>query len=91
MMLVQAGAVVGVLTGRDAGWQVQRREDGSQSLSELVRRFGKLTLIGTVLAAGAYAVSLSLFLWMTPVTLGLLLAMPLAAVTARTDGDPAHE
>jgi membrane glycosyltransferase len=85
MMLVQSGAVVGVLTGRDAGWQVQRREDGSQSLSELVRRFGKLTLIGIVLAAGAYAVSLSLFLWMTPVTLGLLLAMPLAAVTARTD------
>jgi membrane glycosyltransferase len=85
MMLVQSGAVVGVLTGRDAGWQVQRREDGSLPLSELVRRFGKLTLIGILLGAAAYEVSLSLFLWMTPVTLGLLLAMPLAAMTARTD------
>lgn len=85
MMLVQSGAVIGVLTGRDAGWQVQRRDDGSLPVSTLVRRFGRMTVIGILLAAGAYAVSLSLFLWMTPVTLGLLLAIPLAAVTARTD------
>jgi membrane glycosyltransferase len=85
MMLVQSGAVAGVLAGRDAGWQVQRREDGSLPWSELVRRFGRLTVIGLLLGAAAYAVSLSLFLWMTPVTLGLLLAMPLAALTARSD------
>jgi membrane glycosyltransferase len=85
MMLVQSGAVVGVLTGRDAGWQVQRRDDGSLPLSELVSRFGRLTVVGLLLAAAAYAVSLALFFWMTPVTLGLLLAIPLAVVTARTD------
>lgn len=85
MMLVQSGAVVGVLTGRDSGWQVQRRDDGSVPLSELASRFGRLTLVGILLAAAAYAVSLSLFFWMTPVTLGLLLAIPLAVVTARTD------
>jgi len=85
MMLMQSGAVIGVLTGRDAGWQVQRREDGSVPLSELASRFGRLTLVGLLLAAAAYAVSLSLFFWMTPVTLGLLLAIPLAAATARTD------
>jgi membrane glycosyltransferase len=85
MMLVQSGAVVSVLTGRDVGWQVQRREDGSVPLSELVSRFGRVTLVGILLAAAAYAVSLSLFFWMTSVTLGLLLAMPLAAMTARTD------
>jgi membrane glycosyltransferase len=85
MMLVQSGAVIGVLTGRDAGWQAQRRDDGSLPLSALVRRFGRLTVVGLLLAAAAYAVSLSLFFWMTPVTLGLLLAVPLAAVTARAD------
>jgi membrane glycosyltransferase len=88
-MLVQSGAVVGVLTGRDAGWQVQRRDDGSLPLSELVKRFGRLTVIGILLAAAAYAVSLALFFWMTPVTLGLLLAIPLAVVTARTDAGAA--
>jgi membrane glycosyltransferase len=85
MMLLQTQAVADVLRGRDAGWQVQRRDDGSLTAAELIRHFGKLTLIGVFLGASAYAVSLSLFLWMTPVTIGLLLAMPLAAFTARAD------
>lgn len=85
MMLFQSQAVAGVLLGRDTGWQVQRRDDGSLPIAELLRRFGPLTLVGFVLGGAAYAVSLSLFLWMTPVTVGLLLAMPLAALTARND------
>lgn len=39
-------------------------------------------MFGIALAAAAYAVSWSLFLWMTPVILGLLLSIPLAALTA---------
>ncbi len=84
MMVFQSQAVVGVLLGRDAGWQVQRRDDGSLPFAELMRRYGPLTLVGLVLAAAAYAVSFSLFLWMTPVTVGLSLSMPLAALTAKT-------
>ncbi len=83
MMVFQSSAVFSVLAGRDAGWQVQRRDDGSLPFAELMRRYGPLTLIGLLLAAAAYAVSFSLFLWMTPVTVGLSLAMPLAAFTAR--------
>jgi membrane glycosyltransferase len=85
MMLIQSQAVVSVLLGHDTGWQVQRRDDGSLPFSELLRRYGRLTLMGLVLGGAAYAVSLSLFLWMTPVIVGLLLAMPLAAITARND------
>jgi membrane glycosyltransferase len=85
MMLLQSQAVADVVLGRDAGWQAQRRDDGRLNRSELARRFGKLTLFGVLLGAAAYAVSLSLFLWMTPVTLGLLLAIPLAAVTSRSE------
>lgn len=83
MMVFQTSAVFSVLAGRDSGWQVQRRDDGSLPFAELMRRYGPLTLIGLLLAAAAYAVSFSLFLWMTPVTVGLSLAMPLAAFTAR--------
>lgn len=83
MMLLQSQAVADVLLGRDAGWQVQRRDDGSLTRTELLKHFGKLTVIGILLGGAAYAVSLSLFLWMAPVTIGLLLAMPLAAWTAR--------
>jgi membrane glycosyltransferase len=85
MMLFQSQAVVAALLGKDAGWQVQRRDDGSLPFSELLRRYGRLTVVGILLGAAAYAVSLSLFLWMTPVIVGLLLAMPLAAITARSD------
>lgn len=85
MMLLQSQAVADVLLGRDAGWQVQRRDDGSLTRSELIKHFGKLTLIGVLLGAAAFAVSLSLFFWMAPVTIGLILAMPLAALTARAD------
>jgi membrane glycosyltransferase len=84
MMLMQSQAVADVLLGRDSGWQVQRRDDGSLTLRELTNRFGKLTLIGILMGGAAYAVSLSLFLWMSPVIIGLLLAMPLAALTARS-------
>jgi membrane glycosyltransferase len=84
MMLMQSQAVADVLLGRDAGWQVQRRDDGSLTMRELIGRFGKLTLIGILMGVSAYAVSWSLFLWMSPVTIGLLLAMPLAALTARS-------
>ena len=85
MMLFQSQAVAGVLLGGDVGWQVQRRDDGSLPWSELLRHYGPVTFVGVVLGSAAYAVSLSLFLWMTPVTIGLLLAMPLAALTARED------
>jgi membrane glycosyltransferase len=85
MMMLQSQAVADVLIGRDAGWQVQRRDDGSLDRSELIRRFGRLTLMGVMLGAAAYAVSLSLFIWMMPVTIGLLLSIPLAALTSRTD------
>lgn len=86
-MLTQSMAVVAILMGRDSGWNPQRRDDGSLPFGELVRRFGPHTLFGLMLAAAAYAVSVSLFLWMSPVLIGLVLAIPLAAMTgSRTLG-----
>jgi len=82
MMLIQSTAVTEILFGRDAGWSVQRRDDGTLPLSEVVRRYGWHTLFGVALAASAYSVSWSLLLWMTPVISGLLLAIPLAALSA---------
>jgi len=82
MMLNQSLTVVAALAGRDVGWNVQRRDDGALPWAEVARGYVWHTLFGIVLAAAAYAVSWSLFLWMTPVILGLLLAIPLAALTA---------
>ena len=83
MMLMQTRSIMEVAFGRDSGWQAQRRDGEGPSRSELIRVYGWPTLLGLLLAAGAYSVSTPLFWWMTPVILGLLLAVPLAAITSR--------
>jgi membrane glycosyltransferase len=82
MMLIQSVAVFDILIGRDAGWKPQRRDDGSIPFGDIVSRYSWHTAFGILTAWGAYEVSPSLFLWMTPVILGMLLAIPLAALTA---------
>src|SRR5258707_232120 len=78
MMIFQSSAVGGILLGRDAGWQVQRRDDGVVSREATLRKYAVPTFFGLAMAISAYAVSLPLLLWMMPVILGLLLAIPLA-------------
>ena len=88
-MLTQSAAVVSILAGRDGGWVAQRRDDGGVPLREVVRAYLPHTLIGAALALASYLVSPSLLLWMLPVVAGLALAVPLAALTARTDAGSA--
>jgi membrane glycosyltransferase len=78
MMIFQSSAVAEILLGRDAGWQVQRRDDGEVSRRDTIRKYSVPTLFEVAMAVSAYAVSLPLLLWMTPVILGLLLAIPIA-------------
>lgn len=82
MMIFQSTAVAEILLGRDAGWQVQRRGDGGVTRQEIYRKFMPPTLCGAAMAAGAYAISVPLLLWMSPVIAGLLLAIPIGIVTS---------
>jgi len=83
VMLTQSIDVAAILLGRDSGWNAQRRDDGRIPLRAFVRQYRRHTLLGLALGAGAWAVSPYLALWMLPVVLGLALAVPLAALTAR--------
>ena len=83
VMLTQSIDVVAILLGRDSGWNAQRRDDGRIPLRDIVRLYRSHTILGLLLGAGAWAVSLYLALWMLPVVLGLALAVPLAAWTGR--------
>jgi membrane glycosyltransferase len=82
MMIFQSGAVAEVLLGRDAGWQVQRRSDGEVARGEIYRKLTAPTLFGLVLGLSAYAVSVPLSLWMSPVVIGLVLALPMGLLTS---------
>jgi membrane glycosyltransferase len=81
-MLIQTTGVVSILAGRDSGWNVQRRDDGGVPFGQIWAGYWRFMAFGLLLAAAAYAVSLPLFLWMLPVLIGLVLAVPLAALTA---------
>jgi membrane glycosyltransferase len=82
MMILQSSAVGEILLGRDAGWQVQRRDDGKWPLRDLIRKYAAPTLFGVGMAASAFAVSLPLLLWMAPVISGLLLSIPIAMLSS---------
>jgi membrane glycosyltransferase len=82
-MLMQSAVVMSILTGRDAGWKAQRRDDGSIPMRTIASYHRPHTLCGVLLAVAAYAVSPSLLAWMSPVVLGLFLAIPVSAVTGR--------
>ena len=85
MMIFQSSAVGEILFGRDAGWQVQRRDDGEVSHRDMIGTYSMPTLVGVAMAAAAYAVSLPLLLWMTPVILGLLLSIPMAILSSSAE------
>jgi membrane glycosyltransferase len=84
MMLMQTRAVSEILLGRDSGWSAQRRDEGEVSPGEIGRRYLAPTLFGFVLAVAAYSVSLPLVLWMSPVLVGLVLAIPVVSFTSRS-------
>jgi membrane glycosyltransferase len=81
VMLTQTIDVAAILVGRDSGWVAQRRGDGAIPAGETRRLYQRHTVLGLLLGGVAWAVSLSLALWMLPVVLGLALAIPLALLT----------
>ncbi|MCE4224894.1 glucans biosynthesis glucosyltransferase MdoH [Methylobacterium sp. C25] len=77
-MLIQSGSVFRILAGQDTGWNPQRRDDGSIPLSDIVRRHRWHTALGLLTGGAAFAIATSLFLWMSPTILGLVLAIPIS-------------
>jgi membrane glycosyltransferase len=81
-MYMQSRGVAEVLAGKDSGWESQRRDDGSLPLSGLLGCYGGLTLAGALAGIAAYLVSPGLAAWMSPVIAGLVLSIPIVALTS---------
>jgi len=69
---------MGVLSGRDTGWNPQRRDDGSIPFSSIVRRHRSHTALGVVTLFAAGLISPSLVIWMSPTIAGLIFSIPLS-------------
>ena len=78
MMLIQSGSVFQILLGRDTGWKPQRRDDGSIPLARHRPAAPLAHGLGALAGISAFMIATSLFLWMSPTILGLLLAIPLS-------------
>ncbi|MBR7887766.1 glucans biosynthesis glucosyltransferase MdoH [Marinomonas sp. A79] len=78
LMLSQFQVVYDVLKGRDSGWKPQSRDDGATSWKVAARAHFSHTLLGVGLAAGALFLSKELFYWSLPISVGLMLSIPLS-------------
>jgi membrane glycosyltransferase len=81
MMLVQTQHVVEILTGRDSGWNAQRRRANATAWGEAWRVHWPHLLIGVITGAIAFLISPELLAWLTPTLAGLLLAVPLSKMS----------
>src|SRR5277367_2995832 len=78
MMLIQSGSVAQILSGRDTGWNPQRRDDGSIPLKSIARRHRAHAVLGVITLFAAALISPSLVIWMSPTIAGLILSIPLS-------------
>ena len=78
MMLIQSGSVAQIVSGRDTGWNPQRRNDGSIPFRSIARRHRAHALLGVITLFAAALISPSLVLWMSPTIAGLVLSIPLS-------------
>ena len=82
VMYLQSRGVAEVLAGKDSGWDAQQRDDGKISWIALIKGYGGLSLFGLAAGIVAYVVSPSLAAWMAPVVIGMVLAVPVVALTS---------
>jgi membrane glycosyltransferase len=76
------GFITAMLRGNAASWSGQARDTRTVSWREATRAFWPHTLFGVALYGALGAVAPSLIPWAAPLTLGSLLAIPFAVVTA---------
>jgi len=84
LMFAQTHVIWAVLLGRDSGWELQRRDDGALSWTEAARAHRGQMLFGVALALIAWILNEALFYWLLPITLGLVLAIPLSWISGGT-------
>lgn len=83
MMLFQSKFVFDILRGKSVSWNAQNRGDEGTSWQTawLIHRWH--TILGVVTAMLVWRYAHVLFWWMSPITLGLILSVPMSVLSSR--------
>ena len=82
MMMIQSRFVADVLAGRDSGWANQNRSETGVSLRAALKWHWSHVLAGTAIGLSAVFVSWHTFLWLLPLSAGLMLSAAVSWATA---------
>ena len=82
-MLAHSAFVLGALTGLKLDWKSPPREAASISWADSMRRFAPVGALAGLLLLGALAIDGSMALWLSPVGIPLLLAIPMTVLTSQ--------
>ncbi len=81
MMLLQTDHVREILTGRDSGWNSQRRHTSMTTWGEAWSMHWPHLIMGVLIGVTAYLISPILLAWLSPTLVGLVLAVPLSKLS----------
>ncbi len=85
MMIFHSRFVIYTVLGKGVRWVAQRRKlNGGMDWREPIVTFGSVTLIGLVWGALAFFIPNHFLLWISPVVVALILAIPFAIITSST-------
>jgi membrane glycosyltransferase len=85
LMLKQSAAVAGILLGGSVSWGGQARDGAAEGWGVAIRSYAVPTLIGAAWALLTWLLVPVLLPWLVPVLLGLVLAIPMAQLSGRSD------
>ncbi len=83
MMLFQSKIVFDILLGLDTGWSAQNRDSVGTPWKVAFQRHWGHFIIGVGVSAIVYLYVNSLFYWILPITLGLVLSIPISVLSSR--------
>ncbi|MEZ5840656.1 MAG: glucans biosynthesis glucosyltransferase MdoH [Hyphomicrobiales bacterium] len=83
MMVIQTHQLYDIARGRDSGWVTQRRSTEGDAWREVWSLHQWHMLAGVLLALPLVFINIYLLGWLSPVILGLLLAVPLSWASGR--------
>jgi membrane glycosyltransferase len=85
LMVQHTRVVFETIMGWRASWSGQQRGGSAESWGRALLRYGGCTVFGAVWGWAVYSTAPDLLPWFSPVLAGLLVAVPLVAISSRAD------